>query len=295
MRDVPIILVVDDEADDLRSLQSELARRFGSDYEGHSRAVARRRAAGLARAACGGSRGRARDRRHVDGRDDGRRASAARPATPASRGQASRHLVLRRHAGTRAALPGDGAGRGRRDYLTRPWIPVQSRELSRPVEELLGDWTRANRPRFEAIRMVGEETSPRCHEIKRTVWRRSTSRWVSTRSIPNRGRRLLQDAGLGPGAAAGPLHVERRGPGRSERRRDRDRARWGRPAPGRRPAMWPSSEADRPASARGGAWGDRRTRHYRGRARDAGRTGGIDVDDPHELPRLRRAGSPAPT
>ena len=135
MHDVPIVLVVDDDVHDLRSLREELIRRFGSDYEvnaepspaGALRALRELRAKGrevalvIADMWMAGMTGveLLMHARHVY--PEGKRA------------------VIWSYGDMRALEPLYGAMAlgGVDDYLTRPWIPAEQ-GLYRPVEELLG-------------------------------------------------------------------------------------------------------------------------------------------------------------
>ncbi|HTT55288.1 MAG TPA: NAD(P)/FAD-dependent oxidoreductase [Streptosporangiaceae bacterium] len=50
-------------------------------------------------------------------------------------------------------------------YVARP-VTVPDERFHLAVTELLEDWARSNRPRFEVVRVVGEEWSARSHEIR---------------------------------------------------------------------------------------------------------------------------------
>jgi len=51
------------------------------------------------------------------------------------------------------------------DYVVRP-VTVPDERFHLAVTELLEDWARSNRPRFEVVRVVGEEWAARSHEIR---------------------------------------------------------------------------------------------------------------------------------
>ena len=51
------------------------------------------------------------------------------------------------------------------DYVARP-VTVPDERFHLAVTELLEDWAGSNRPRFEVVRVVGEEWSARSHEIR---------------------------------------------------------------------------------------------------------------------------------
>jgi len=190
---LPVLVVVDDDADDLRSLREELERRFGPDYEiaaAASPAAALRTLRGL----------RARDREvalviadmWMNEMTGVELLAESRLLYPEAK-----RTIIWSYGDMRALEPLYRAMAlgGVDDYLTRPWIPAEH-GLYRPIGELLGEWTNANRPRFEAIRMVGEETSLRCHEIRdRLAPFNLTVGFVTPDS--ETGRRLLDDAGLG--------------------------------------------------------------------------------------------------
>jgi hypothetical protein len=56
-------------------------------------------------------------------------------------------------------------------YVVKPWrLPDEA--FHRVVTEFLDEWTSAHRPRFVALRVVGERWSARSHEI-RDLWSRS--------------------------------------------------------------------------------------------------------------------------
>jgi thioredoxin reductase (NADPH) len=55
---------------------------------------------------------------------------------------------------------------GRIDYyLAKPAVPPEER-LYPIIGEFLRDWARVHRPRFEAVRIVGDQWTPRAHELR---------------------------------------------------------------------------------------------------------------------------------
>jgi thioredoxin reductase (NADPH) len=189
----PVLLLVDDSPADLQSLKEELERRYGADYEVVARSTAAEALATL-RALL------------ADARDVALIIADMwmTEMTGVEFLAQSRHLcpeakrtIIWSYGDMRALEPLYHAMAlgGVDDYLTRPWMPVEH-GLYRPIEELLGDWSKANRPRFEAIRMVGDETSPRCHEIRdRLAPFNLTVGFDAADS--EAGRRLLEAAGTG--------------------------------------------------------------------------------------------------
>jgi thioredoxin reductase (NADPH) len=189
----PVLVVVDDSPDDVRSLAAELERRYASDYEVVAQASASDALSTLRRLR---SEGREVPLIVADMWMDEMTGVELLAQSRQLYPEAKR-TVIWSYGDMRALEPMYRAMAlgGVDDYLTRPWIPTEH-GLYRPVGELLGDWTRANRPRFEAIRMVGEETSARCHEIIDRLAPFNLTigfHFVDSEA----GRRLLEVAGIG--------------------------------------------------------------------------------------------------
>ncbi len=87
---------------------------------------------------------------------------------------------------------------GRIDFwVVKGWVAPE--ELLYPhLQEALTAWTRANRPRHEVVRVVGERWSPRSHELRDTL-ARNTVPFGFYASDSDEGRRLLRDHGVDPG------------------------------------------------------------------------------------------------
>ena len=74
---------------------------------------------------------------------------------------------------------------------------VSPEELLYPqVQEALTAWTRANRPRHEVVRVVGEQWSPRSHEL-RDALARNTVPFGFYAADSDEGRRLIARARRG--------------------------------------------------------------------------------------------------
>jgi thioredoxin reductase (NADPH) len=84
---------------------------------------------------------------------------------------------------------------GRLDlWIVKGWSAAE--ELVYPhVQEALSAWTRANRPRHEVVRLVGERWSPRCHEL-RDMLGRNTVPFGFYDSDSDEGQRLLREYGV---------------------------------------------------------------------------------------------------
>ena len=50
------------------------------------------------------------------------------------------------------------------NYITKPWSPAEV-HLYPVVSEFLAEWTQANRPEMELVRVIGERPSPRTHAL----------------------------------------------------------------------------------------------------------------------------------
>jgi thioredoxin reductase (NADPH) len=170
----PILLVVDADPDARERLGEALCRRFGADYRVLAADSA---AAGLATL----------DRLANDGAEVA--LVAADHTLPGTDGIAFLALAQARHpSASRALLVGmDRRGTripfsaleslqratalGRIDFwVVKGWQSPE--ELLYPqVQEALSQWTRANRPRHEVVRVIGERWSAQCHTVLDTLSR----------------------------------------------------------------------------------------------------------------------------
>jgi thioredoxin reductase (NADPH) len=159
----PILLVVDDDPPARAVVEGELRNRYGADYQVISA-------------------GSADDPvRLLTALRDGRRAVSIVLARESMSGMTGTELLARvreYHPAAKCLLLTDwGYGPaaetilqaialGHIDgYVARP-VTVPDERFHLAVTELLEDWARSNRPRFEVVRVVGEEWSPRSHEIR---------------------------------------------------------------------------------------------------------------------------------
>src|SRR6266540_2498560 len=160
----PVVLVVDDDGDVLAALEAALARRFGTDYQ---ILAERSPAAGL--------RTLERLRRqdlvvavviadqwmpHMTGLDLLARVRQLHPS--------ARRLLLIGVWDRSANQPMSQAMTlGRLDgWVLKPWEPAEE-HLYLPVSEQLTEWIRATgQPGFVAIQVVGEQWTPRSHQIR---------------------------------------------------------------------------------------------------------------------------------
>jgi thioredoxin reductase (NADPH) len=154
----PLILGFDDGDDCAGRLARDLAR-YANDYDVHvetsaAAAVERLRAAHEVALVVAG-----RWRDPSTGVELLREAQALHPS--------SKRLLLRDwYQWVPAELIRETGGDGALDRcINKPWDPADI-GLHPTVTELLSEWTRANRPRLEVVRLDGPERSRRAHELR---------------------------------------------------------------------------------------------------------------------------------
>ena len=284
-----LILAVEDDVGALRMLEREL-RRYDADYavvieRSPDRALAALEAARKRRAG-----GRPGARRSGDAR--ARRDRAARPRPAAAPGGEAR--AARRLGRLGAPRTGRGMVSGMAASLFDYYVLKPQRrgeeQFHRIVSEFLHEWARLRSQAESEITLVGEEWSPRTHELK-SVLTRSGVPHVVRRFRLRHGPRAARRRRLLAGRRAGGVRPRRADPDQPEQARarggirSRDRARRGTGVRSRRGR----GRARRPRRRRrcglGGA------EHAGRRARGRRRPGGLELAD-SQLPRLL-AGSAA--
>src|SRR5215469_815440 len=163
MAERPAIVIVDDEPDALGDLLDALTRRFGGDYRVIPYLSPRAALDGLTKIKQEGEDVAlvVADQRmpEMEGRDF---LGHVRSIVPT----AKRALLV--SWGDHEASPTilQACALGELDnYLYKPWDPAEV-HLYPLISEFLAEWTQANRPGMELIRIVGEEQSPRANEIR---------------------------------------------------------------------------------------------------------------------------------
>ncbi|WP_207956175.1 FAD-dependent oxidoreductase [Rubrobacter marinus] len=189
-----MVLVVDGDRESLRHLRRELRKRYGGDY----------------RVACAGSGREAivRLRRFEANGDDVALVLAER-GMPGISGTELLARVGRVHPTAKRALLvawGDRAAAGSilrsmslghiDYYVNKPWGETDER-FHRTVAEFLYDWAKDRMPKFEEIRIVGEQWSPRSHELRDLLGRNGVLHTFHHADSPE-GRELLAEVGHGP-------------------------------------------------------------------------------------------------
>jgi thioredoxin reductase (NADPH) len=196
----PVLFVIDDDPQELRTFESVLRRRYGADY----RVMAERSPeAGLELLERFAHRGDdvalvAADLRlpGMDGVEFLERAHALH------RGAVRALLVAMDSRGTRIPFGAlhslqSATALGRIDlWVVKGWVSPE--ELVYPqIQEALTAWTRTNRPRHEVVRVVGERWSSRSYEL-RDALARNTVPFGFYATDSEQGRRLLHDHGVDP-------------------------------------------------------------------------------------------------
>ncbi len=195
MSEKPVIVLVDDEPAALASLLEAVQRRFGADYRvapfltpAHAlEEVARAKAAGEDVALVVADQ-------WMPGRSGRELLEEVGGLVPL----AKRALLV--PWGDRAAAPEilRGCAYGQLDYyLTKPWTPAEV-HLYPPLTEFLAEWTRANRPSLEILKVVGDDDAPRSHLVCDLLGRSGIAHGYHPASSAE-GRRLLAERGLDGG------------------------------------------------------------------------------------------------
>jgi thioredoxin reductase (NADPH) len=197
----PVLFVIDDDPQELRTFESVLRRRYGADY----RVMAERSPeAGL----------ELLERLAHQGDDVALVAADLRLPGMDGIEFLERARVLHQHAirallvamdrrGTR--IPFDAlealqraTALGRIDLWTLKGWAAPEELLYPQIQEALTSWTRANHPRHEVVRVVGERWSSRSHEL-RDALTRNTVPFGFYPADSDEGRRLLRDYGADAG------------------------------------------------------------------------------------------------
>ena len=196
----PALFVVDADRKTLVATEAALARRFGADYRVLTADSATTGLDALERLARQGDEVAlvAADLRlpEFDGLEFLERAHALHP------GASRALLVAMDRRGTRIPF-GDLPSLQRATALGRIdfWVlkgSVSPEELLYPhVQEALTAWTRANRPRHEVVRVVGERWAPRSHAL-RDAMGRNTVPFGFYPVDSDEGRRLVREHGVDP-------------------------------------------------------------------------------------------------
>jgi thioredoxin reductase (NADPH) len=195
---LPVLFLVDADRAALAATESALARRFGADYRVLTADSAEVGLAALEQLAHHGDEVAlvAADLRlpGTDGIEFLGRARALHP------GAGRALLVAMDRRGTPIPF-GDlsslqrATALGRIDFWTLKGSESPEELLYPHVQEALTAWTRANRPRHEVVRVVGERWAPRSHALRDALARNSVP-FAFFAADSEEGRRLLREHGV---------------------------------------------------------------------------------------------------
>jgi thioredoxin reductase (NADPH) len=193
MADQPVILVVDDDMVGLTITEQELRKRYGRDY----RVLGRQSAA----AALDELR-RLRDAgqpvaliladQHMPEMEGTDFLGAARGIDPVAK------RVMLVSWGDRSApeaiLTGCAVGQIE-FFITKPWHTAPDERFHREVAGFLYEWSRLQRPVYEAVRVIGEPWAARSHELRDVLGRNGVAYGFYDAATPE-GLEVLREAGL---------------------------------------------------------------------------------------------------
>jgi thioredoxin reductase (NADPH) len=194
--DPPVLLVVDGAADELHAVAEALERRFGRDFRVRTARAAEEALDALARLAREGAAvalvAAELALPGMDGVELLRRAHGLHPGAGRAVLVAMGNAVGMSAATARVQR---ATALGQIDFsILKGWVSPEE-WLYPQVQEALSAWALAHRPRHEHVRIVGEQWSPRSHEL-RDLLARNTVPFGFYAAESEAGRRLLAEHGL---------------------------------------------------------------------------------------------------
>ena len=185
----PTILTVDDDPMVSAAITRDLSQRYGSDYRIVRTSSGAEALSVLARLALARRTGRADRGRSADAAADRHRDAGA----GAQHAPGAKSLLLTAYADTDVAIKAIN-DIGLDYYMLKPWDPPEER-LYPVVDDLLGDWRRANPEHTSEVRVVGHRWSDRSHATKTFLARNHVPyRWYDVER-DDEGQRLQTLAG----------------------------------------------------------------------------------------------------
>ena len=190
----PVLLAVDGDAGARRVIERELCKRYGEDYrvvcEGSAEA-AMRRLRGFA--AAGDDVAVVLADQWTPGMSGTEFLTRVRDVYPTAKRAL---LIAQGDAAVREPVL-QAAALGRIDYYVNKPTRTSDEQFHRVISEFLDEWTKAHRPGFVAIRIVGELWSARSHEL-RDLWSRSGVPFEFFTADSEEGKEILSRTGASP-------------------------------------------------------------------------------------------------
>jgi thioredoxin reductase (NADPH) len=189
----PVILVVDDDIASLTITEQELRKRYGRDYRVLARVSATAALDELRRFKADGQPVALiladQTMPEMAGTDFLGEARAIDPV-------AKRVMLVSwgDRSSPQAILTGCAVGQIE-FFVTKPWHTAPDERFHREVAGFLYEWSRLQRPVYEAVRLVGERWAPRSHELRDLLGRNGVA-YGFYDSDSDEGREILRDAGL---------------------------------------------------------------------------------------------------
>jgi thioredoxin reductase (NADPH) len=194
MADQPVILVVDDDMVGLTITEQELRKRYGRDYRVLGRQSAAAALDELRLLKDGGQPvALILADQHMPEMEGTDFLGAARAIDPVAK------RVMLVSWGDRSApeaiLTGCAVGQIE-FFITKPWHTAPDERFHREVAGFLYEWSRLQRPVYEAVRVIGEPWAARSHELRDVLGRNGVAYGFYDAATAE-GQEVLREAGLG--------------------------------------------------------------------------------------------------
>jgi thioredoxin reductase (NADPH) len=188
----PAIVIVDDEPAELARLLDALSRRFGGDYQIVPHLSGPAALAEIERIrAQGGETALAIAAMRMAAMSGVDLLTRIRDVDPRAR----RVLLVAWGDRQAPATILEGCAFGRlENYIAKPWSPAEV-HLYPVVNEFLAEWTKANRPEMELVRVVGERPSPRTHALLALLARKGVPHGFYAAGTPE-AERVTAETGI---------------------------------------------------------------------------------------------------
>lgn len=191
--DRPVLMAVDDEPDVLHTVQEELRKRYGTDYDVRCLTSPEKALRDLAALPAAGEVALVLADQWMPGLTGVEFLDRVRTLHP----EAKRAVLIT--WGDRATAPVLSASVLRQiDWIPKPWRPGDE-HFHQAIGQWLYEWASAHRPGFVAARIVGERWSAHSHEL-RDLLSRSSVAFDFLDVDSEEGRTLLGEVGADVGA-----------------------------------------------------------------------------------------------